>query len=155
MDAPRVLVYTKPGCHLCDEMLDLLRLTLRARDVPTVERNITQSVDDYERYKHDIPVLVIDGREVARHRITEEHRCLAQARHGNRLAHRINEAGTAIGSFPDASRLRDDPSATRGRRVCREVGPSAFHASTCGFHNPGFKGRAAPADRWPLDNFAP
>ena len=71
MDAPRVLVYTKPGCHLCDEMLDLLRLTLRARDVPTVERNITQSVDDYERYKHDIPVLVIDGREVARHRITE------------------------------------------------------------------------------------
>jgi hypothetical protein len=71
MDAPRVLVYTKPGCHLCDDMLDLLRLALRGTDVAITERNITQSLDDYERYKHDIPVLVIDGREVARYRIAE------------------------------------------------------------------------------------
>jgi hypothetical protein len=71
MDAPRVLVYTKPGCHLCDDMLDLLRLALRGTDVAITERNITQSFDDYERYKHDIPVLVIDGREVARYRIAE------------------------------------------------------------------------------------
>lgn len=71
MPAPRVLVYTKPGCHLCDDMLDLLRLALRGTDVPITERNITASLDDYERYKHDIPVLVIDGREVARYRIAE------------------------------------------------------------------------------------
>ena len=71
MPPPRVLVYTKPGCHLCDDMLDLLRSALRHRGVSVAERNIALDLDDFERYKHDIPVLVIDGREVARHRIGE------------------------------------------------------------------------------------
>ena len=71
MPPPRVLVYTKPGCHLCDDMLDLLHSTLRTRGVSVTERNIALDLDDFERYKHDIPVLVIDGREVARHRIGE------------------------------------------------------------------------------------
>jgi glutaredoxin len=68
---PRILVYTKPGCHLCDDMLDLLRVTLRGSGGSVTERNIALDLDDCERYRHDIPVLVIDGREVARHRISE------------------------------------------------------------------------------------
>lgn len=52
-------------------MLDLLRVTLRGTGVSVTERNIALDLDDYERYKHDIPVLVIDGRDVARHRISE------------------------------------------------------------------------------------
>jgi glutaredoxin len=71
MPPPRVLVYTKPGCHLCDDMLDLLHFALRGRGESVTERNIALDLDDFERYKHDIPVLVIDGREVARHRISE------------------------------------------------------------------------------------
>ncbi len=71
MPAARILVYTKPGCHLCDDMLDLLRALLGGSDVEVRERNIALDLDDFERYKHDIPVLTIDGREVARHRITE------------------------------------------------------------------------------------
>jgi glutaredoxin len=71
MPAARLLVYTKPGCHLCDDMLDLLRAALGGSGVEVHERNIALNLDDYERYKHDIPVLTIDGREVARHRITE------------------------------------------------------------------------------------
>ena len=71
MPPPRVLVYTKPGCHLCDDMLDLLHFALRGRGESVTERNIALDLDDFERYKHDIPVLVIDGREVARHRIGE------------------------------------------------------------------------------------
>lgn len=71
MSASRVLVYTKPGCHLCDDMLDLLRTALRGTGVAVAERNIALDLEDYERYKHDIPVLVIDGHEVARHRIAE------------------------------------------------------------------------------------
>ena len=70
MPAARVLVYTKPGCHLCDDMLDLLRAVLRGSGVEVDERNIVVDLDTYDRYKHDIPVLTIDGREVARHRIT-------------------------------------------------------------------------------------
>lgn len=71
MPPSRILVYTKPGCHLCDDMLDLLRVALRGAGVGVTERNIALDLDDFERYKHDIPVLVIDGREVARHRISE------------------------------------------------------------------------------------
>jgi glutaredoxin len=71
MPPSRIQIYTKPGCHLCDDMLDLLRVTLRGSGVNPTERNIALDLDDFERYKHDIPVLVIDGREVARHRISE------------------------------------------------------------------------------------
>lgn len=71
MSGSRVLLYTKPGCHLCDEMLDLLHTALHGTGIAVVERNIALDLDDYERYKHDIPVLLIDGREVARHRVTE------------------------------------------------------------------------------------
>ncbi len=71
MPASRVQIYTKPGCHLCDDMLDGLRAALRGTGVDIAERNIALDLDDYERYKHDIPVLTIDGRLVARHRITE------------------------------------------------------------------------------------
>jgi glutaredoxin len=68
---PRVLMFTKPGCHLCDDMRDLLHAALRGSEVAVVERNIAEDLDDFQRYKHDIPVLMIDGREVARHRVTE------------------------------------------------------------------------------------
>jgi len=71
MAAARVLIYTKPGCHLCDDMLDLLHAALRGTGEAAAERNIALDLDDFERYKHDIPVLLIDGREVARYRITE------------------------------------------------------------------------------------
>jgi glutaredoxin len=82
MPAPRILVYTKPGCHLCDDMLDLLRAALGGSQVVIAERNIALDLDDYERYKHDIPVLMIDGREVARHRITEQALAAALGRAG-------------------------------------------------------------------------
>ncbi len=71
MTDARVVLYTKPGCHLCDDMRDLLQAALRATGVVVAERNIAQSLDDFEHYKHDIPVLVIDGREIARHRISD------------------------------------------------------------------------------------
>ena len=68
----RLVMYTKPGCHLCEDMLDALRYALRGRPAPIEERNITLDLEDYERYKHDIPVLLVDGREVARHRVTDD-----------------------------------------------------------------------------------
>lgn len=66
-----MVLFTKPGCHLCDDMRDLLEAALRGTGVAVTERNIASNLDDFERYKHDIPVLVVDGREVARHRIAD------------------------------------------------------------------------------------
>ncbi|MGE3175969.1 MAG: glutaredoxin family protein [Vicinamibacterales bacterium] len=68
----RLVMYTKPGCHLCEDMLDVVRRALRGTSAGVEERNITLDLDDYHRYKHDIPVLLVDGREVARHRVTDE-----------------------------------------------------------------------------------
>ena len=71
MTAPRILLYTKPGCHLCDDMRDQLDAALRGSDTPVHYVDIAGDLDVYMRYRHDIPVLIIDGHEVARHRITE------------------------------------------------------------------------------------
>lgn len=71
MSAARILVYTKPGCHLCDDMLEQLQAALGGSGIEVSEHNIALDLVTFERYKHDIPVLTIDGSEVARHRITE------------------------------------------------------------------------------------
>ena len=72
MSNPRVVLYGKPGCHLCEDMHAQVRTALHGTGISVAERNITSNLDDFVRYQHDIPVLAIDGREVARHRITEE-----------------------------------------------------------------------------------
>lgn len=71
MSPPRVVLYTKPGCHLCDDMREQLDAALRGSDTPVQHVDIAGDLDVYMRYRHDIPVLLIDGHEVARHRITE------------------------------------------------------------------------------------
>lgn len=70
MPAQRVVLYTKPGCHLCDDMRDQLDAALGAATL-VHEIDIAGDLDVYMRYRYDIPVLVIDGREVARHRIDD------------------------------------------------------------------------------------
>ncbi|MEZ5290929.1 MAG: glutaredoxin family protein [Vicinamibacterales bacterium] len=68
----RLVMYTKPGCHLCEDMRDVVQRALRGTAATLEERNIALNLVDYERYKHDIPVLLVDGREVARYRITDD-----------------------------------------------------------------------------------
>ncbi|MEZ5288290.1 MAG: glutaredoxin family protein [Vicinamibacterales bacterium] len=67
----RVVLYGKPGCHLCDDMRDLVARALARSGVALEEVDITRDLDLYMRLRHDIPVLEIDGREVARHRVTD------------------------------------------------------------------------------------
>ena len=58
----RITLYTKPGCHLCDEALDLL-LTLGDElddKLDIKEINILQGPELYARYRHTIPVITID-----------------------------------------------------------------------------------------------
>ena len=42
-----------------------------------VRRDISEDAADFQRYQHDIPVVLVDGIEIARHRMTA--RQLAQA----------------------------------------------------------------------------
>jgi glutaredoxin len=63
-----VLLYTKPGCHLCDEALKLLLSLGEALGQPleVEEINILEDSALYARYRYRIPVIVIDpGQEGA------------------------------------------------------------------------------------------
>ena len=68
---PQLVLYSKPGCHLCDEMKHVLD-RVRAR-TPFTLRVVDISLDPdlLARYGMEIPVLEIDGRKVAKFRITE------------------------------------------------------------------------------------
>jgi len=66
----RLTLYTKPQCGLCDDVKDVID-EARARIAFELDvRNILEDAADYDRYKHDIPVVLLNGREIARHRMT-------------------------------------------------------------------------------------
>ncbi len=65
----RVLeLYTRPGCHLCEEAL----ATLARMGVPVQERDITQDDALHRRYLERIPVGVLDGAEIFELEVDED-----------------------------------------------------------------------------------
>jgi hypothetical protein len=67
----RLTLYSRPGCHLCDDMKAVIDRV--AGRVPLVLERVDISADEAleRRYGHDIPVLLVDGRLAGKHRITE------------------------------------------------------------------------------------
>lgn len=61
----------KPGCHLCEEMRALVEQVLRGTTVELLELNVQEHPELEARYVFEIPVLLLDGREIARHRTSE------------------------------------------------------------------------------------
>lgn len=72
----RLTIYSKPGCHLCDEMKSLVHRVLArhatGRDVSVDVIDISTNAPLLERYGLEIPVLLIDGRKVAKYRVSEQ-----------------------------------------------------------------------------------
>ena len=65
-------IYSKPGCHLCDEMKAVVtRVTAGNPDTVIDEIDISTDPQLDDQYGLEIPVLMIDGRKVAKYRITE------------------------------------------------------------------------------------
>ena len=64
-------IFSRPGCHLCDEMKAVVRRV--ALDVPlTLDEVDISAVPALERqFGHEIPVLWLGSRELARHRMDE------------------------------------------------------------------------------------
>jgi len=62
----QVLLYSRPGCHLCDDAAELLERLAQRIPIAITEVNILGDLDLYERYKHNIPVIALaDGRTLA------------------------------------------------------------------------------------------
>ncbi len=64
---PSVVLYTRRGCHLCDDAAALLARHGLAFDSVDVD----QDAELRARYDECVPVVVIDGRERFRGRIDE------------------------------------------------------------------------------------
>ncbi|HEV2998920.1 MAG TPA: glutaredoxin family protein [Solirubrobacteraceae bacterium] len=65
-------LYTRPGCHLCDEALGVLVRMRGELDFDLEERDITSDEGLHRAYFERIPVLSVDGEELFDYFIDEE-----------------------------------------------------------------------------------
>lgn len=69
--AASIRVYSRPGCHLCEELIEELEPLVRGRLAVEVV-----DVDTCEEWRHAygarVPVLEFDGRAICEHRLDRE-----------------------------------------------------------------------------------
>lgn len=68
----KLVIYSKPGCHLCEEMKQEISRAHCADLYSLQEINIENDPALLIRYRNDIPVLLVDGVEAFRHRLRAE-----------------------------------------------------------------------------------
>jgi hypothetical protein len=73
------LLYSRPGCGLCEEMLAELQALPAARGVPVALADVDADPLTRVRYGHKIPVLLLGGELVCHGRLDHEevHKALA------------------------------------------------------------------------------
>ena len=57
----RVVVYSKPGCHLCEDAMQLLNSLRGEFDLTIEEIDIVTDRELFKQYFDKIPVLLIDN----------------------------------------------------------------------------------------------
>ena len=67
-----VIIYSRPGCHLCDEAKAAIQNAGCSDRFSLEEINIESDEELLRKYKYDIPVLMIDGVEAFRHRVNPD-----------------------------------------------------------------------------------
>jgi glutaredoxin len=81
----QLTIYSRPGCHLCEEMKATVQRAAGVSREPVKidEIDISTDADLEARYGPDIPVLLVDGKKAAKYRVTEQElRRMLDARHG-------------------------------------------------------------------------
>jgi len=63
---PHLILFTKPGCRLCEQVEAHLLLLQGQLNFQWERRDITSDPALYDRYRHAIPVVWINGREALR-----------------------------------------------------------------------------------------
>jgi glutaredoxin len=82
-----VTLYSRPGCHLCDEAKALISPLLPRAGARLREVNIEADPLLRARYDLDVPVIFLGARKVAKHRLDPEQfrRQLEEARRAKKL----------------------------------------------------------------------
>ena len=66
----QVILYTKPGCGLCEEMKAQMALANSEELYTLQEVDIGKDAGLFAQYRYEIPVLLINGVEAFRHRLS-------------------------------------------------------------------------------------
>ncbi len=66
-----VTIYSRPGCHLCDEMKQVVERVSRQVALAVRDIDITTDPALEAEYGEEIPVLLVDGRKAAKYRVAE------------------------------------------------------------------------------------
>ena len=69
MQKTRVIIYSRPGCHLCDEAKASIQRAGCDDRFTLEEVNIESDAELLNKYRYDIPVIMIDGVEAFIHRV--------------------------------------------------------------------------------------
>ena len=66
-------IYSRPGCHLCEDMKPLVAQVVDELRMPACmeEINIANDPELEARYGTEIPVLLVDGKKAAKYRVTK------------------------------------------------------------------------------------
>jgi glutaredoxin len=69
MSLLRVIIYSRPGCHLCDEAKAAILGAGCSDQFVLEEINIESDDELLTKYRYDIPVITIEGVESFIHRV--------------------------------------------------------------------------------------
>ena len=72
MYVPHVIIYSRPGCHLCDEAKTAILSAGCGDQFVLEEINIESDEALLSKYRYDIPVITIDGVEAFIHRVSSQ-----------------------------------------------------------------------------------
>ena len=68
----KVTIYSRPGCHLCEVAKSVIEQSDCAGKYTLDEVDIETDQNLLSLYKNDIPVIMIDGVEAFRHRVSAD-----------------------------------------------------------------------------------
>jgi hypothetical protein len=63
MTPPRVTLYSRPGCHLCDDARSVVAEVCAQLGEEYVEVSIDDDLELQRRFGEEIPVTFVDGRQ--------------------------------------------------------------------------------------------
>ena len=69
---PKVTLYTRKGCHLCDTAKEQLRLASRYSHFELEEVDIDSDPELLALYNEEVPVISINGRKAFKFYVNEE-----------------------------------------------------------------------------------
>jgi glutaredoxin len=64
-------IYSRPGCHLCDDMKAIVRRMAETTPLHLEEVDVSTDPELEAQYGLEIPVLLMNGRKAAKYRVSE------------------------------------------------------------------------------------